>query len=190
MRELEGRSEALAGTFNSLDVANTLWAYETMGWEPGAGPVRVLEGRSEALAGTFKAQEVANTLWSESVFSVFRSLTEGSRWVQTVAHRLVSLGKPACFTAAELCQLHQFFVCIVEPRLGVEAINNMQSLKETCRSAFVGAPAAPSATQQQLSETLLHMGLSVSEGRGSLPKVRVFHRHGGTRRGQARGSSI
>jgi hypothetical protein len=110
--------------------------------------------------------------------------------VQTVAQRLVSLGKPACFTAAELCQLHQFFVCIVEPRLGVEAINNMQSLKETCRSAFVGAPAAPSATQQQLSETLLHMGLSVSEGRGSLPKVRVFHRHGGTRRGQARGSSI
>jgi hypothetical protein len=33
--------------------------------------------------------------------------------VQTVAQRLVSLGKPACFTASNLCQLHQlhqFFV--------------------------------------------------------------------------------
>jgi hypothetical protein len=76
----------------------------------------------------------------------------------------MSQGKPACFNAAQLLQLHQFFVwCSVEPRLGVEAINDMQSLKETCRSAFVGAPAAPSATQQQVSETLRHMGLSVKD---------------------------
>ncbi len=45
----------------------------------------------------------------------------------------------------------------------MEVINDMQSLKETCRSAFVGAPAAPSATQQQVSETLRHMGLSVKD---------------------------
>ena len=84
--------------------------------------------------------------------------------MQTVAQRLMSQGKPACFNAAQLLQLHQFFVwCSVEPRLGVEAINDMQSLKETCRSAFVGAPAAPSATQQQVSETLRHMGLSVKD---------------------------
>ena len=37
----------------------------------------------------------------------------------------------------------------------------MQSLKEACRSAFVGAPAASSATQQQVSETLRRIGLSV-----------------------------
>ena len=74
------------------------------------------------------------------------------------------MGKPAYFTAAGLCQLHQFFVwCSVEPRLGVEVITDMQSLKETCRSAFVGAPATPSATQQQVSETLRHMGLSVKD---------------------------
>ena len=52
MRKLEGRAEALAGTFNAQDVANTLWAYATMGWEPGAGLMRELEGRMEALAGT------------------------------------------------------------------------------------------------------------------------------------------
>ena len=32
---LEGRAEALAGTFNAQNVANTLWAYATMGREPG-----------------------------------------------------------------------------------------------------------------------------------------------------------
>jgi hypothetical protein len=67
MLELEGRAEALADTFNAQDVANTLWAYTTMGREPGAGVMRGLEGRAEALADTFNAQGVelvANTLWA------------------------------------------------------------------------------------------------------------------------------
>jgi hypothetical protein len=56
MRELEGWAEALAGTFKAQEVANTLWAYVTMGREPGAGMMRELEGgrrrwRAEALAG-------------------------------------------------------------------------------------------------------------------------------------------
>ena len=71
MRVLEGRAEALAGTFNAQDVANTLWAYATMGREPGAGLMRVLEGRAEALAGTFNAQNVARRgrmlTWSGSL---------------------------------------------------------------------------------------------------------------------------
>ena len=62
--KLEGRAGALAGTFNAQNVANTLWAYATMGREPGAGLMRVLEVRAEALAGTFIAQNVANTLWA------------------------------------------------------------------------------------------------------------------------------
>jgi len=60
MRELEGcegRAEAMAGTFNAQAVANTLWAYATIGREPGPGLMRELDGRSERLAGTFKAQE-------------------------------------------------------------------------------------------------------------------------------------
>ena len=57
-------AEALAGTFNAQAVANTLWAYASMGREPGAGLMRELEGRAEAVAGTFNAQEVANMLWA------------------------------------------------------------------------------------------------------------------------------
>ncbi len=35
--QLEGRAEALVGTFNTQEMANTLWVYATMGREPGAG---------------------------------------------------------------------------------------------------------------------------------------------------------
>ena len=58
--QLEGRAEALAGTFNAQNVANTLWAYAKMGRKPGTGLLKALEGR----AGTFNAQNVANTLWA------------------------------------------------------------------------------------------------------------------------------
>ena len=46
MRGLEGRAEALAGTFNAQEVAIMLWAYVTMGREPWAGLMRALEGRA------------------------------------------------------------------------------------------------------------------------------------------------
>ena len=61
---LEVRAEAVADTFNTQSLANTLWAYATMGREPEAGVMRELAGRAEALAGTFNAQNVANTLWA------------------------------------------------------------------------------------------------------------------------------
>ena len=147
--KLEGRAEALAGTFNAQGVANTLWACATMGREPGAGLMRELGARAEAVAGTFNAQEVANTLWAVCLFSIFCTHQEGSRWVHTVAQRLVSLDKPGCLNTAQLYQLHQFCVwCGVEPRLGEEEINDMQSLKEACRSTFEGAKPAQSATQK------------------------------------------
>jgi hypothetical protein len=162
--ELEGRAEALAGTFKAQEVANTLWAYATMGREPGAGVMRGLEGRAEALAGTFNAQNVANTLWAACVFSLLCASDAEFRWVDTVVQRLVSLDKSACLNSVQMCQLHQFFLsCSVETRLVVEAIKDMQALKDTCRVAFEGAQTNPSASQQQVSETLRHMGLSVED---------------------------
>jgi hypothetical protein len=38
----------------------------------------------------------------------------------------------------------------------MEALKDMRSLTDACREAFVGTPVAPSATQQQVSETLRH----------------------------------
>jgi hypothetical protein len=50
---LEGRAEALAGTFKAQEVGKIVWAYATMGREPGVWVQRELEGRVEALVGTF-----------------------------------------------------------------------------------------------------------------------------------------
>jgi hypothetical protein len=61
---LEGRAEAISGEFNSQNVANTLWAYATMGRQPGERLMGMLEGRAEAISGEFKPQAVANTLWA------------------------------------------------------------------------------------------------------------------------------
>jgi len=164
MRELEGRAEALAGTFNAQEVANTLWAYATMWRAPGAGLMRELEGRAEALAGTFNARDVASTLWAVCILSLLLAPGQGWRWLHAVVQRLVSLGEVADLNTVQLHQIHQFFVCCsVEPTLRMEVINDMWALKETCREAFEGAKSAPSATQQQVSETLRHMGLSVED---------------------------
>jgi hypothetical protein len=65
---------------------------------------------------------------------------------------------------AYLCQVHQYSVwCSVETRLGVEAINGMQSLKATCRSVLQGAQTNPSAAQEQVSKPQRDMGLSVED---------------------------
>ena len=51
----------------------------------------------------------------------------------------------------------------MEPRLGVEAINDMRSLKEACHSVFECSETVPSATRQQVSEALRILGLSVAD---------------------------
>ena len=64
----------------------------------------------------------------------------------------------------QLFQLYQFFVwCSLEPRLCVEEINDMRSLKATYRLAFEGTQTNPSAAQQRVSKTLRDMGLSVED---------------------------
>jgi hypothetical protein len=168
MRGLEGRAEAVAGTFNAQEVANTLWAYATMGRVPGAGLMRGLEGRGKAVADTFNAQAVANTLWAACVFSTLNASQDARTWVQVVAQQLVSHGRSACFNTADLGQLHQFFVwCRVEEKLGGEwyrqVLNDVPALPDACRLAFVRAETAPSASQRQVSETLVRMGLSVQD---------------------------
>jgi hypothetical protein len=232
MRVMEGRAEALAGTFNEQGVVNTLWAYATMGRSPGAGVMRMLEGgggagghvqgagsgkhavgvcedrvgargggdagtggRAEALEDTFKAQDVANTLWAACVFSILRAPGEGRRWINTIAQRLVSLGKSACLNTADLCQVHQVFVCCsLEPRIRTEEISDTRVLKETCREVFECTKTVPSATQQHVSETLRHMGLSVEDTEVRCPKsgysIDIIVHDCGRRMGGERSSTV
>jgi len=67
-----------------------------------------------------------------------------------------------------LRQLHQVFIsCDVMEDLHVDLSVSVQTLKEkvgpSCQAAFIGVPVHLSASQQQVSDTLLGMGLSVED---------------------------
>jgi hypothetical protein len=67
-----------------------------------------------------------------------------------------------------LCQLHQFFIsCDTIEGLHADLPVSAQTLKEklgpSCKAALIGEPVHPSASQQQVSDTLRGMGLSVED---------------------------
>jgi hypothetical protein len=70
------RAEEISGEFNSQAVANTLWAYATMGRKPGERVMGLLEGRAEAISGEFNSRALANTQWSDSFPFVILCLHE------------------------------------------------------------------------------------------------------------------
>jgi hypothetical protein len=68
----------------------------------------------------------------------------------------------------ELCQLHQFLIsCDMIEGVHEDLSWSVQTLKEklgpSCQAAFVRVPVLPSASQQQVSDTLRDMGLSVED---------------------------
>ena len=67
-----------------------------------------------------------------------------------------------------LCQLHQFFMsCDMIEGLHVDLSVSIQTLKEklgpSCQAAIIGMIVHPSASQQQVSDTLRDMSLSVED---------------------------
>ncbi len=66
MGQLERRAEAISGEFNSQNVANTLWAYATMGTKPGERMMGQLERRAEAISGEFTSQNIVDLRWAYS----------------------------------------------------------------------------------------------------------------------------
>jgi transposase InsO family protein len=62
---LEAAAVRVAPSMNAQDVANTVWALATLGWQAGEGSMRcALEGAAVRVAPSMNAQNVANTLWS------------------------------------------------------------------------------------------------------------------------------
>jgi hypothetical protein len=67
-----------------------------------------------------------------------------------------------------LRQLHQFFIsCDRIEGLHADLVVSVRTLKEklgsSCQAAFIGVPVHPSASQQQVSDTLRGMSLSVED---------------------------
>ena len=64
--------------------------------------------------------------------------------------------------------MHQFFIaCDIEESLGMRLPASIYTLKAdlgpVCKTEFLTVPAHQSANQQQVSDTLRDMGLSVEE---------------------------
>jgi hypothetical protein len=169
MGQLERRAEARSGEFNSQNVANMLWAFATMGTRPGERMMGQLERRAETISGEFQSQDVANILWSNCFFCMLSSDLDCGfvSSLISVASRLDS----QCFGGLDsqhLRQVHQFFIaCDIEESLGMRLPASIYALKAdlgpACKAAFLAAPAHPSASQQQVSDTLRDMGLSVDD---------------------------
>jgi hypothetical protein len=114
-------------------------------------------------------QDVANTLWSLCFFDTLSSDLD-SGWLSSlvsVAARLHSQFVSG-LNAQQLRQVHQFFIaCDIEESLGQPLPASVYALKAdlgpACKAAFLATPAQPSASQQQVSDTLRRMGLSVED---------------------------
>ena len=62
---LEGAAVRVAPSMNAQEVANTVWALATLGWQAGEGAMRsALEGAAVRVAPSMNAQDVANTVWA------------------------------------------------------------------------------------------------------------------------------
>jgi hypothetical protein len=122
-----------------------------------------LERRAEAISGEFNSQNVANTLWALTFFRIQFNLAP--RFYCALCCSLPSMDFD---DQQSLRQLHQVFMsCDMIEGLHADLSVSVQTLKEklgpSCQAAFIGAPVHPSARQQQVSDTLRGMSLSVED---------------------------
>jgi hypothetical protein len=164
MEQLEGRAEAISGEFKPQEVANTLWALATMGRKPGERMMKKLEGRVEVISGEFNSQHVANTLWATCCFSIFYAVVF-RRFCIALSSRLLVFESN---DTKDLRQMHQLFIDYdmnegLHTSMPASFLVLKEKLGPSCKAAFVAAPAQPSWSQQQVSDTLRGMGLSVED---------------------------
>jgi len=55
---LQRRVEAMSGEFNSQAIANTLWAFATVGRQSGERMMRLRERRAQAISGEFNSLQL------------------------------------------------------------------------------------------------------------------------------------
>jgi hypothetical protein len=134
-----------------------------MGTKPGERMMGKLERRAEAISGEFNSQNVANTLWAICFFCIQFNIS-----LLFCCFSSCSLPSMDFVDQKSLCQLHQVFIaCDMIEGLHADLSVSVQILKEklgsSCQAAFIGVPVHPSASQQQVSNTLRGMGLSVED---------------------------
>jgi hypothetical protein len=166
---LEGRLRAVAGESNPQAIANTLWAYATLGERPGAGVVGALEGRLRAVAGESTPQEIANTLWAACFFAIDSPQVLGGL-LAAFGDSLLPSADLSQFDERGLCQLHQvFLMCSLDADVRGSLPESIRRLKDrlgdACRAAFVESSdyVTESRLQKDVSQAMQRMELVVEE---------------------------
>jgi hypothetical protein len=132
-----------------------------MGTKPGERLLGQLEQRAEEISGQFNSQDTANTLWASCLFG----LVYTSRFCCALSPRLLVF---ETYGTKERNQMHQLFIdCdmnegLVQMGMPISVLVLKEKL-QSCKAAFIGQPLKKSATQQQVSDTLRGMGLSVED---------------------------
>jgi len=164
---LSMRALVLWNDLNPQSIANMMWAFAKLGIQPDEKLMVGLTARAAKVQGNFNPQEIANILWAVCFLSI-RSPAVVSRLVHALELQILSLATARVLDPQFQRQLHQFFVaCNVDEGLRAGVPATILALRETvgpgCHAAFVEQVTQASRSQQQVSETLRGMRLSVQD---------------------------
>ena len=151
--------------YNAQGVANTLWAYATMGREPGERAMGLLEGRVEEVVREYNAQGVEITLWAYATMG----REPGERVMGLLeGHAVFLKSQFSRDHRIGLVQLHQCMLSFSLQHSSDESQRaNLLQLRNAfgsaCRDEFFKLRVSPSETQKVVCRALCRMGLIVVE---------------------------
>ena len=162
MKGLEGRGEAVAGTFNTQEVTSTLWAYAKMGRAPGMGVKRALKGRAEAAfigrSGSWKTKRHRMTSRVRNINNRARKKVLVVTLGQSEAASSMNSGTPGKAIDPKLLQLYQDFGLEDDAEdLAHHGINKERDLKYLHKNApilekLISRMKLPLLTEQKLRD--------------------------------------
>ena len=158
--------------FKPQEVANTLWAFATMGVEMPKPLVACMALQAERMAADFNPQGIANTLWAAAASEHVASLLPVFARIAATAKQQRAWPN---FSAENERQLHQFFLAAEQDNLDIGysklllAASHVQSLATRCREAFVAgsrAEASPSRLQAEVASSFRRVLEKDRRGKG------------------------
>ena len=131
-----------------------MWAYATLGMEPGAELAGAMSRRAVSTAGEFKPQDVANLMWAYATLGI-----------EPVCSLQFDISSLSCVSIAHLSQLHQYFLCMDLEGLLLGALPPLPPLSPLpgrCRAAFEGAAVTTSGLERAVAGRLSGMGVGLT----------------------------
>ena len=157
---LEAAAVRVAPSMNAQNVANTVWALATLGWQAGEGSMRcVLEAAAVRVAPSMNAQDVANTVWALATLG-WQANAEVALGFQKRVEALFCYSSFVQLSAKELSQLLQAHLASQFLRLDILTLPvstlqvALKAYREEARKVRV------SHGQREVGESMRRLGIS------------------------------